>query len=385
MTDPESIHDSPSKTDDTGVKKRSGWILPTAFVAVAALSLGAGVLVTNSLRAPSQTPAASENDGAGRAASLVFEYGEARGVEAVHQDEALVTTQWLADNLDDENLVIIEVSEGRSSSTLTSYEAGHIPGAVEFVWYRDFVEQLERDLVDQAAFTELAQSAGVDADSTVVLYGDANNWFAAYGAWTFKLYGHDDVRLLDGGRNAWEAEGRELSQSAPSPAAGTWEALPPNSDIRAFQSEVLAVVEGEAEGVIIDIRGPAEFNGEIGVAEGFGGEAAAKWGHIPSALNAPWGQIVNQQDDGGDGTFQDIEAIREHYAALGADGTKPIYVYCRIGERASHTWYALSQLLGYDVKLYDGSWTEWGNSVGVPVANPTLEESGGYSGLWGGN
>ncbi len=364
-----------------GSSTKKPWLLAIAFVAVAALAATAGVLGARSLGGgQAQTPTVDE--GSAQAATLSVSYGEQRG--PVHQDEPLVSTEWLAENLDDENLVIIEVSEGRSSSTLTSYDVGHIPGAVEFVWYRDFVERVNRDLVDREQFTALAQSAGIDPDSTVVIYGDANNWFAAYGAWVFKLYGFEDVRLLDGGRAAWEIEGRELSPVAPTPAQGTWEALAPNSDIRAFQSEVLQVVEGEIDGVIIDIRGPAEFNGEIGVAEGFGGEAAAKWGHIPGAVNSPWGQIVNQPDAGGDGTFFDVEAIRAHYAEKGVDGTKPIYVYCRIGERASHTWYALSQLLGYDVKLYDGSWTEWGNSVGVPVENPTLEASGGYSGLWNG-
>lgn len=383
MTDSDSTGPGGAQGEAVTAKKKP-WLTGIAFVAVAAVAAAGGALVARSIDPGSATPAAVGTDeGAAQAASVVVEYGESRG--PVHQDEALVTTEWLAENLDDPGLVVIEVSEGRSTSTLTSYDVGHIPGAVEFVWYRDFVEQLTRDLVDRDAFTQLAQSAGIDDDSTVILYGDANNWFAAYGAWVFKLYGFEDVRLLDGGRAAWEAENRELSPVAPAPAAGTWEALPPNSDIRAFQPEVLAVVNGEQDGVIVDIRGPAEFNGEIGVADGFGGEAAAKWGHIPNAINAPWGQIVNQQDAGGDGTFQDVEAIRAHYEALGVDGSKPIIVYCRIGERASHTWYALSQLLGYDVKLYDGSWTEWGNSVGVPIVNPTLEASGGYSGLWGGN
>jgi len=385
MTDTDSPGPITAEEDETaGTAKRRPWLTAVAFVAVGALAAAGGVLVARSIDGGSTaTPVPGTDEGAAQAASVVVEYGEARGT--VHQDEALVTTEWLAENLDDPGIVIIEVSEGRSNSTLTSYDVGHIPGAVEFVWYRDFVERLTRDLVDRDAFTDLAQSAGIDEDSTVILYGDANNWFAAYGAWAFKLYGFDDVRLLDGGRAAWESEGRELSPVAPSPAAGTWEALPPNSDIRAFQPEVLAIVNGEEDGVIIDIRGPAEYNGEIGVAEGFGGEAAAKWGHVPGAINAPWGQIVNQQADGGDGTFKDVEAIRAHYEALGVDGSEPIIVYCRIGERASHTWYALSQLLGYDVKLYDGSWTEWGNSVGVPIDNPTLEASGGYGGLWGGS
>ncbi|HIY64657.1 MAG TPA: sulfurtransferase [Candidatus Agrococcus pullicola] len=370
-------------SSETSARTRRPWVTPVAFVAVAALAATAGVLVSNSLGGASTETASPNDEGTGQAALLDVDYGEARG--PVHQEEALVSTDWLDENIDDPNLVIIEVSEGREGSGLTSYEAGHVPGAVEFVWYRDFVERLNRDLIDREAFTSLAQNAGVNADSTVVIYGDANNWFAAYGAWVFKLYGFEDVRLLDGGREAWEQEGRELSPAAPSPAQGDWEASAPNSDIRAFQGEVLEVVNGQRDGVLVDIRGPQEFNGEIGVAEGFGGEAAAKWGHIPGAVYAPWGQIVNQPDEGGDGTLLDVEEIRDHYAELGVDGSVTVYVYCRIGERASHTWYVLSQVLGYDVKLYDGSWTEWGNSVGVPIENPTLADNDDFSGLWGGN
>lgn len=298
---------------------------------------------------------------------------------------SVVSAEWLAEHLDDPNVVIIEVSEGRSDSGVTKYADGHIPGAIEFLWYRDFVQRLSRDLASREQITELAQSAGIDPDSTVVLYGDGNNWFAAYGAWVLKYYGLRDVRLLDGGRFKWEkADGRALTTEVPTPARGTWVAEEGDRGIRAFKDEVLEVALGEREGVIVDIRGVPEFQGEIGVAPGFGGEAAAKWGHIPGALNFPWGGNVKVPADGGDGTFKDIEAIRERYAAQGIDGSKPIYVYCRIGERASHTWFALTQLLGYDAKVYDGSWTEWGNAVGTPVANPTLEASGGYSGLWGG-
>lgn len=297
--------------------------------------------------------------------------------------EALVTTQWLAEHHGEPGLVIIEVSEGRADSALTAYKDGHIPGAVEFLWYRDFVQRLNRDIVTREQFTELAQSAGINEDSTVVVYGDGNNWFAAYGAWVFKYYGFPRVRLLDGGRHKWEAEQRPLSDEVPAPAKGNWAAGEPDESVRARKDEVLKVVEGEIDAVIVDIRGVPEYSGQIGVAPGFPGEAAAKWGHIPGAINAPWAQAVRVPADGGDGSYKSVEELREHYAAKGIDGSKPIYTYCRIGERASHTWYALSQILGYDVKVYDGSWTEWGNSVGVPVENPTLEASGGYAGLWG--
>ncbi len=298
----------------------------------------------------------------------------------------VVSAEWVAEHLDDPKVVILEVSEGRSDSGVTKYADGHIPGAIELLWYRDFVQRFTRDLATAEQITELLQAAGVNDDSTIVVYGDGNNWFAAYGAWVLKYYGAPDVRLLDGGRYKWEkADGRELSTEAPAPARGSWVSPGPDPSIRAFKDEVLEVAKGEREGVIIDIRGVPEFSGEIGVAPGFGGEAAAKWGHIPGALNFPWGGNVKVPNDGGDGTFKDIEALRQRYAEQGVDGTKPIYVYCRIGERASHTWFALTQLLGYDARVYDGSWTEWGNSVGTPVENPTLAASGGFSGLWGGD
>jgi len=299
---------------------------------------------------------------------------------------SVVSAEWLAEHLDDPNVVVLEVSEGRSDSGVTKYADGHIPGAIELLWYRDFVQRLTRDLATAEQITEVIQSAGVNPDSTVVVYGDGNNWFAAYGAWVLKYYGLPDVRLLDGGRYKWEkADGRELTTDVPTPTRGTAVAGEGDPSVRAFKDEVLQVALGERDGVIIDIRGVPEFQGEIGVAPGFGGEAAAKWGHIPGAHNFPWGGNVKVPNDGGDGTFKDVEALRARYAEKGIDGSKPIYVYCRIGERASHTWFALTQILGYDAKVYDGSWTEWGNSVGTPVANPTLEASGGFSGLWGGD
>jgi len=299
---------------------------------------------------------------------------------------SVVSADWLAEHLDDPNVVIVEVSEGRSDSGVSKYQDGHIAGAIEFLWYRDFVQRLSRDLATREQITELAQAAGINPDSTVVLYGDGNNWFAASGAWGLTYYGLADVRLLAGGRYQWEtADGRPLTTDVPTPERGSWVAEAGDQGIRAYKDEVLQVALGERDGVIVDIRGVPEFQGEIGVAPGFGGEAAAKWGHIPGAHNFPWGGNVKVPADGGDGTFKDVEAIRERYAAQGIDGSKPIYVYCRIGERASHTWFALTQLLGYDAKVYDGSWTEWGNAVGTPVANPTLEASGGYSGLWGGD
>jgi thiosulfate/3-mercaptopyruvate sulfurtransferase len=347
-------------TAPAGTNRRSRiWLAAGAAAVVAAAVTVAAV-------------AAANRDGAPDGASGGPPHAEAPAdLEAV-----LVSTAWLEDNLDNPDVVVIEVSENRPTSGLTSYEEGHVPGAVELVWFEDFMQHEIRDLVTQEQFTELGQSAGIDDESTVVLYGDANNWFAAWGAWVFTYYGTRDVRLLDGGRNKWEAEGRPLEVVVPSPARGNYQALEPRQEVRAYLPEVLdsAVAESAqaAPAWLVDIRGPQEYHGEIGVAEGFTGEAAVKFGHIPNAVNVPWGSIVND-----DGTYLPPDRIRQVYADAGVDGSKPIIVYCRIGERASHTWYALSQILGYNVKVYDGSWTEWGNAVGVPIQN---NSAGG--GLW---
>ena len=356
-----------------------------AFAGTALLAGVVGAGIANSVGggdaeaapAPTVTETASPSESStDETATPAFNisYGESRGFEGVWQEEFLVSADWLEENLGAENLVIIEVSENRPTSGLTKYEEGHIPGAVELVWNVDFVNGVSRDLVDQEGFTAIAQVAGINEDSTVVLYGDTNNWFAAYGSWVFKLYGAQDVRLLDGGRNKWEADGRELSNIPPSPTPGNFEAQAPNRDLRAFQNDVLVAALSaspeESPVALVDIRGAKEFNGEIAVAEGFEGEAALKWGHVPNAINVPWGQVLNE-----DGTFKSEEEIRAIYAEAGIDGSKPIITYCRIGERASHSWFVLTQILGYEAAVYDGSWSEWGNSVGVPVVNNTLGKS----------
>jgi thiosulfate/3-mercaptopyruvate sulfurtransferase len=229
----------------------------------------------------------------------------------------------------------------------------------------------QREIVSPERFQELAQAAGINDDTTVVLYGDNNNWFAAWGAWVFTLYGLDDVRIMDGGRLKWEAEGRELSTAAPSLAAGTFTAGQLQGMLRARLPDVRQIVEGQLDAMLLDIRSPAEFDGEVFAPEGVP-ELAVRAGHIPGAINMPWKSAVND-----DGTFKSVDELRELYAAVGVDGSKPIVVYCRIGERASHTWFVLSEILGYDVALYDGSWTEWGNTVGVPIANPAGTVWGG--------
>jgi thiosulfate/3-mercaptopyruvate sulfurtransferase len=277
---------------------------------------------------------------------------------AVDADRVVVDTDWLAERLTDPQVRVIEVSVIPGV-----YERGHIPGAVNFVWHTDFVDTVRRDIVSRERFEELVRAAGIHDDSTIVLYGDNNNWFAAWGAWVLKLYGAQDVRILDGGRAKWEAEGRELAVIAPTPAVGTFSAAAADPALRAFLPDVLSIVEGDVKKALVDIRSPAEFEGAIFAPEGFQ-ELAVRAGHIPTAVNVPWKSAVNE-----DGTFKSVEELRALYAAAGIDGSKPVVVYCRIGERASHTWFVLSQILGYDAALYDGSWTEWGNTVGVPIEN----------------
>lgn len=280
--------------------------------------------------------------------------------------DVLVTADWLEENLDAENIRIIEVSVNPGV-----YERGHIPGAVNFVWHTDFVDTLTRDVVSPERFEELAREAGINNDTTVVLYGDTNNWFAAWGAWIFNLYGFDDVRLLDGGRVKWEADGRVLSTTVPSFAEGDFTVGEIQSHLRVRLPDVLDVVEGGAAGTLVDIRGVPEYTGEIFAPEGVQ-ELSVRAGHIPGAVNVPWVENVSE-----DGTFKSVEELRELYAEVGIDGSTPIITYCRIGERAALTWFVLNQLLGYEVALYDGSWTEYGNAVGVPIVNPAGTVWGG--------
>jgi len=280
--------------------------------------------------------------------------------------EALVTADWLEQNLENPQVRVIEVSVIPGV-----FERGHIPGAVNFVWHTDFVDTVSRDVVSLERFTELAQAAGINSDTTVVIYGDNNNWFAAWGAWIFNLYGFENVQLLDGGRVKWEADGRALSTDVAAYETGNVTFAEANADLRALLPEVLAVVEGEVSGTLVDIRGAAEYNGEIFAPEGVQ-ELSVRAGHIPGAINVPWGQNVRE-----DGTFKSVDELRALYAGLGIDGSTPLVTYCRIGERAALTWFVLHEVLGYEVALYDGSWTEYGNSVGVPIENPAGTVWGG--------
>lgn len=276
--------------------------------------------------------------------------------------QALVSTDWLAANLRDPKVRIIEVSVNPGL-----FERGHIPGATNVSWHRDLVDTVRRDIASREQIQALLRRAGVAEDSTVILYGDNNNWFAAWGAWVLDIYGVKDVRLLDGGRRKWEAEGKQVS-TRPVPQTATTLELPaqPNLALRARLADVVPVAQSRAaETRLLDIRSPDEYSGRIFAPPGFQ-ELAIRAGHIPGAVNVPWGQAVRP-----DGTFKSVEELRALYAAAGIDGTKPVIVYCRIGERSSHSWFALKRLLGYqNVRQYDGSWTEYGNSVGVPIENP---------------
>jgi thiosulfate/3-mercaptopyruvate sulfurtransferase len=278
---------------------------------------------------------------------------------AVAQDGPLVTADWLTENLGKDNVRVFEVSVDTGV-----YERGHIPGAININWHTDLVDTVRRDIVSRENFEALLRKSGVTEDTTIVLYGDNNNWFAAWGAWVFDINGFSDVKLLDGGRKYWEAKGLPLDSATPEYAASDITVADEPRPLRARLVDVLAVVEGGADGQLVDIRSAKEYNGEIFAPEGVQ-ELSIRAGHIPGAVNVPWGTIVNE-----DGTFKPAEEIKAIYAAVGIDGTKPIITYCRIGERSSHTWFALSRILGYDVKNYDGSWTEYGNSVGVPIENP---------------
>ncbi|EZH83954.1 thiosulfate sulfurtransferase [Ectopseudomonas composti] len=279
-------------------------------------------------------------------------------VTAHAASQYLVSTDWLEKNLKDPKVRIIEVSVVPGV-----YERGHIPGAVNFAWHSDLVDPVRRDIASQEAFQQLLRKAGVNDDSTTILYGDNNNWFAAWGAWVFDVYGVDNVKLLDGGRAKWEAEGRTLDSRASTPTTGNVTVKAANKDLRAFLPDVLAAAEKRSDVQLVDIRSPDEYNGKVFAPQGVQ-ELAVRAGHVPGAVNVPWGQAV-----AADGTFKSAEELKKVYGAVGIDGSKPIITYCRIGERSSHTWFALKKILGYDVRNYDGSWTEYGNAVGVPVVN----------------
>ena len=278
-----------------------------------------------------------------------------------NQARAVVQADWLEKNIDDPKVRIIEVS-----TEAGLYERGHIKNAFKINWYTDLVDTVKRDIVPIGKFNTLIAKAGIDKDTTVVFYGDKNNWFAAWGAWIFNQYGIEDVRLLDGGRVKWEKDARAFTTAVPTLKAGSFKATKVDRSLRAnLVGDVLPVAKGIKKNVkLVDIRSADEYSGKIFAPAGFQ-ELAVRAGHIPGAENIAWGLNVNA-----DGTFKTVAELKKLYADKGIDGTKPIITYCRIGERSSLTWFVLSEILGYnDVKNYDGSWTEYGNSVGAPIVN----------------
>lgn len=272
--------------------------------------------------------------------------------------EALVETQWVADHLNDPNVRIVE-----SDEDLLLYDTGHIPGAVKIDWVQDLNDPVIRDYLDSERFATLMRAKGISNDTTVVLYGDKHNWWATYAFWVFKLFGHRDVRIMNGGRAKWIAEGRPLTREVPSYPQGNYVAPPRNdAEIRAFRDQVLEFVR-QRKGVLVDVRSPQEYTGERTHMPDYPQEGTLRGGHIPTAVNIPWARAVNE-----DSTFKSVEELRDLYASQGVTPDKEIIAYCRIGERSSHTWFVLTYLLGFpNVRNYDGSWTEWGNSVGLPI------------------
>ena len=278
------------------------------------------------------------------------------GTNGYANPDALVESEWLQAHLDDLSVRVVEVDED-----VTAYAPGHIPGAVRWSWHTDLRAAVGRDFIDQQGLTSLLQAAGVRADTTVVLYAGNNNWFAAYAYWLLRYLGLDAAKLLNGGRKKWELEARPLTDDVPSYARGTVSlSTPVRSELRAFRNQVLARLGHAA---FIDVRSPEEYRGEKLAPDHPPQEQSQVPGHIPGAANIPWSKAANQ-----DGTFKSADDLRALYEAAGVTGDKEVIAYCRIGERSAHTWFALTELLGYpDVKNYDGSWTEYGSLVGVPV------------------
>ena len=271
--------------------------------------------------------------------------------------EVLVSTQWAAEHLNDPKVRLIEVDVDT-----TAYDQGHIPGAEGWNWRTQLQDNVRRDLIQKSALEELLGKSGISNDTTILLYGDNNNWFGAYAFWQLKYYGHRDVRLIDGGRKKWVAEKRPLTSDRAKVTPATYHASGPDESIRARKEQIFAALGQKNGSRLVDVRSADEFTGKIIAPPGMS-ETAQRGGHIPGAANIPWSQAANE-----DGTFKSPDALRQLYESKGVHGNEEVIAYCRIGERSSHTWFALKYLLGYkDIKNYDGSWTEWGNLVGAPI------------------
>lgn len=272
--------------------------------------------------------------------------------------EVLVDTQWVEDHLKDPKVRVAEVDYDPKAN----YKLGHAVGAVLFDWKEDINDPLTRNIFSKQSCEDLLQRAGISNDMTLILYGDFNNWFAAFAFWVFKYYGYDDIRLMNGGRKKWLEEDRPLSKDIPEYPKGNFKAAEPDKSIRVFLNYVRESL-GSSQKVLIDVRSPKEFTGEILAPPEYPTEHAQRGGHIPGALNIPWSQAVSE-----DGTFKSAEELKKLYESKGITSDKEVITYCRIGERSSHTWFVLKYLLGYpDVKNYDGSWTEWGNMIDNPI------------------
>ncbi len=271
--------------------------------------------------------------------------------------EFLVETQWVADHLNDPNVRLVESNEDP-----LLYETGHIPGAVKVDWFTTLQHPLRRDFIDKGQFEELCRRLGIDNDTTVVFYGDKNNWFACYAFWLFAYYGHSNLKIMNGGRTKWVAEGRPLTQDVPAYPTTNYTAKDPDPAVRAFREDVFRQMEKGLP--LVDVRSPQEYSGELIHMPNYPQEGAQRGGHIPGAVNIPWAQAVNTEDS----TFKSAAELRQLYEQYGITPDKEVIAYCRIGERSSLTWFVLRYLLGYpNVKNYDGSWTEWGNLVNAPI------------------